>query len=77
MIISFKNVLSEHNWLSENTKIDYINKFMLILEKSFKENNCNAFIMNGNMMVKKQRLILMYVQMLHAGESSMLEMIST
>ena len=53
----------ELGWLSENTKIDYINKFMLILEKSFKENNCNAFIMNGNMMVNGKKVSVRYLKL--------------
>lgn len=53
----------ELSWLSENTKIDYINKFSQILDKSFKENNCSAFIMNGNMMVNGNKVSVRYLKL--------------
>lgn len=49
--------------LSENTKIDYINKFMLILEKSFKENNCSKFIINGNLVLNGKRVSVLYLHL--------------
>ena len=49
--------------LSENTKIDYINKFSQILDKSFKENNCSSFIMNGNMMVNGKKVSVRYLKL--------------
>lgn len=49
--------------LSKNTKIDYINQFMLILEKAFKENNCSKFIINRMMKLNGKTVSVLYLHL--------------
>ena len=49
--------------LSENAKIDCINKFSQILEKAFKENNCSKFIINRNMKLNGKNVSVHYLHL--------------
>ena len=53
--------------LSENTKIDYINKFSQILDKSFKENNCNKVIINRSMILNGKKASVLYLHLSAKG----------
>lgn len=53
----------ELGWLSESTKINYINKFSQILDKSFKENNCSKFIIHRNMKLNGKNVSVLYLHL--------------